>query len=223
MNNRRTVFLFVLCSLAAVAASAQHFIGVSSGYGINTLSSSIHADMRPVRSWNNYGIVYKFYGSAPLWSEGLGAHVGTGLQSAVNLTTRGYQRDSTAIFRYRAIEIPFMTHLHVSVWKFRLVGAAGLYMSYLLDGTQAELDPYVPTTVVVSEGDYAFQPTDRRFDYGLRFGGAIALMLHPVEIQFDIHYAVGLGYTHDPVVPGQFTVYNRFSQIIFAVNAFIVL
>jgi hypothetical protein len=209
--------------MATGTASAQHFIGVSSGYSVNSLSSSIHEDLRSVNSWNNYGIVYKFYGSIPLWPEGFGSYVGTGLHGAVNFTTRGYQRDSTAIFRYRAIEVPFMTHLHVSFWKIRLVAAGGLYVSYLLNGTQAELDPHVPTPVVLSEGAYSFQPADRRFDYGLRLGGGLALMLHPIEIQFDVHYAVGLGYIRNPVIPGEYTVYNRFSQMIVSVNAFIVL
>ncbi|MDR2362183.1 MAG: PorT family protein [Prevotellaceae bacterium] len=223
MNNAKTILLIGLCSLTATSTTAQHFIGLSSGYAVNTLSTSIHEDIRSIHSWNNYGIIYKFYSRTPLWPEGAGAHVGTGLQSAINLTTRGYQRDSTAILRYRAIEIPFMTHLHISIWKFRLIGAAGLYVSYLLDGTQAELNPYVPTTIIISEEKYTFQPTDRRFDYGLRFGGGLALILHPLEIQFDIHYAIGLGYTHSPVIPGQFTVYNRFSQMILAINALIAL
>jgi hypothetical protein len=217
------VLLAGLCWMTAASASAQHFVGLSSGYAVNTLSSSIYEDFRSVDSWNNYGIVYKFYSHIPLWPEGFGARIGTGLQSALNLTSRGYQRDSTAILRYTAIEVPFMTHLHLSFWRIRLIAAGGLYASYLLDGTQANLDPDAPTTIVISEGAYSFQPDDRRFDYGLRFGGGLALMLHPLEIQFEFNYAVGLGYVHKPVIPGKYTIYNRFSQMIFSVGAFIVL
>ncbi|MDR1681353.1 MAG: PorT family protein [Prevotellaceae bacterium] len=223
MNNSRTVFLLAICWLASMPAAAQHFVGVSGGYATNSLSSSIPNDLRPVSQWGNYGIVYKFYGSAPLWPEGAVSRIGTGLQSGINFTTRGYQRDSTAIFRYRAVEIPFMTHFHASFWKIRVIGAAGLYASYLLDGTQTDLDPLATTPTVIAEGAYSFQSIDRRFDYGLRFGGALALMLHPIEIQFELNYAIGLGYMRDPVIPGQYTVYYRFSQMIFSLNAFIVL
>jgi hypothetical protein len=53
----------------------------------------------------------------------------------------------------------------------------------------------------------------------LRFGAGLALLLRPLERQFDFNYSVGLGYLYDPDA-SQYTTYNRLSQMVFSTSIF---
>ncbi len=187
----------------------RHFIGASGGYSINNMSSSVYEDLRSTGNWVNYGVIYKYYN--PKW---------VGLQTGINYTERGYQRDSTSKRIYQTLELPFVSQFHVEVWKFRIMANAGLFVAYSLSAEDTYL--YPPEEEGKKE-KYTFQSTDNRFDYGLRFGAGLGLMLYPVEVQFEFNYALGLGYVHEPLIPNQTTIYNRLSQMIFSVGVLIAL
>ncbi len=192
-------------------AAAQHFIGLSEGYSLNNMSSSIREDFRMVASWKNVGLLYKYYGGK--W---------VGIQAGVNYAEKGYQRDSTAIRRYQTVEIPFVTQFHYEFWKLRAVANAGLYGAYLLSAEDTYLQSDIPERVGTKE-NYTFQSTDYRIDYGLRLGAGLGVVLHPVEIQFEFNYALGLAYVRKPLISGETTIFNRFSQMIVSVGVLIAL
>ena len=211
MKNKRLILLIACCCCLGSKAFAQHFVGVTGGYSINSMMSSLNEDLGNVSSWNNYGLMYKYYGGK--W---------VGIQTGINYLEKGYQRDSTSERRYQILEVPFVTQLHYEFWKLRAIANAGVYASYALSADNTTLYPNEPNKKPTTD-EYTFSSTDYRFDYGLRFGGGLALMLHPVEIQFEFNYSVGLNFTHKPVNPPNRTVYNQLTQMVFSVGVLIAL
>ena len=211
MKNKWIIIMFVCCFLFGNNAGAQHFVGATSGYSINTMSSSLNEELSSISSLKNFGLVYKYYGEK--W---------VGLQAGFNYTEKGYHRDSTSERLYQILEIPFVTQFHCEFWKLRVLANAGLYGSYTLSAENTTFYPTEPNKEPTTD-DYTFLSTDRRFDYGLRFGAGLAIMLQPIEIQFEFNYSVGLGYTHKPVNPPNKTVYNSLRQMIFSVGVLITL
>jgi len=218
-NNVKTKFLVILlfcCSAwSANHAVAQHFLGVSGGYSISSLQSSLYEDLRSTSSWVNYGVIYKYL--SPKW---------VGIQTGVNYTERGFQRDSTMKRMYQIVEVPFVSQFHYELWKLRAIANAGVFASYAWSANEARL--YPPEKAGPPE-NYTFQPTDNRFDYGLRFGAGLGVILRPVEIQFEFNYAIGLSNIHDPKkgsiydIPYDYTIYHRFSQMVFSIGVLIAL
>jgi hypothetical protein len=201
-NSATKILLLISLCLAGSSLSAQHFIGASAGYSINTLSSSIYEDFRSMKSWKNYGLVYKYY--AGKW---------VGIQTGFNYTEKGFQGDSTYVRRYQVVEIPFVSQFHYEVWKLRAIANAGLYAAYSISAENTFFDLAGGPN---RDESYTFQSTDRRFDYGLRLGAGVGVMLQPVEILLEFNYSIGFGYIHKPVNPPQITTYNRLSQMIFS-------
>jgi hypothetical protein len=216
------LILLVVCCSGAGSLRAQHFIGVVGGYGINTMTSSMRGDdYGTVSSANNYGLVYKYYRGQ--W---------VGIQVGLHYAEKGYLRNrriyndpehpetfvlqGLSTRRFQMIEVPFMTQFHYELWKIRAVGNAGLYGACLLSAKSDFFYPDAP------ENEYERNEFNT-FDYGLRFGGGLGLMLHPLEIQFEFNYSVGLAYTYAPDSPlFNFTTYNRLSQMLVSVSVFFV-
>jgi hypothetical protein len=217
-NSILKIILIGCCGLVGSEAMAQHFIGATSGYGINSMSSTRNEELGSVSSLKNYGLVYKYYSGK--W---------VGIQVGVNYAEKGYMRnikeyysDDPAEDRYdlinissrhfQLVDVPFVTQFHYELWKFRAMANAGVYASYILRSQSLSLDARFEAD------DYDFN----KFDYGLRFGGGLAFMLHPLEIQLEFAYSVGLGYIYDANVRG-YTVYNRLSQMLISATVFFTL
>jgi hypothetical protein len=219
MKNRKIKILLIgCCCLAGGEAAAQHFIGVTSGYGINTISSTRNEDLGNINSFKNYGLVYKYYSGK--W---------VGIQVGVNYAEKGYLRNEREYYdlenleqgydlvdissrRFQLVDVPFVTQFHYELWILRAVANAGVYGSYILRSQ----------SVALHSGRQADEYDFNKFDYGLRFGGGVALMLHPLEIQLDFAYSVGLGYLYAPNVQG-YTIYNRLSQMLISATVFFTL
>ncbi|MDR2359290.1 MAG: PorT family protein [Prevotellaceae bacterium] len=218
MKSRKISILIICCCLAGSEATAQHFIGATGGYGLNTMSSTRNEDLGNVNSFKNYGLAYKYYSGK--W---------VGIQVGINYAEKGYLRYTRAYYdqqdlekgydlvdissrRFQLVEVPFVTQFHYELWRIRAIANAGVYGSYILRSQSVALHP-------------DFQPDNfdfNKFDYGLRFGAGLAFMLHPLEIQLDFAYSIGLGYIYDPNVQG-YTVYNRLSQMLLSATVFFVL
>jgi hypothetical protein len=216
-NNFLKIFLLIACGFVGSNLTAQHFIGVTGGYGLNTLSSSISGEsFGNVGSALNYGLVYKYYSGK--W---------VGIQAGINYTEKGYLNyerelvpDSDKINlidkssrRFQMIEVPFVTQFHYELWKLRAIANAGVYGAYLLSAESKAILPDAPLD------NYSFN----HFDYGLRFGGGIAILLPPIELQFEFNYSVGLGYVYDTYARSNFATYNRLSQMLFSASVFFAL
>ncbi|MDR3350260.1 MAG: PorT family protein [Prevotellaceae bacterium] len=217
-SRKTTIIILCCCCLAGGKAAAQHFIGVTGGYGVNTISSTRHEELGNVSSLKNYGLTYKYYSGK--W---------VGIQVGINYSEKGYLRNIREYYdleypekgydlagvssrHFQLVEVPFVTQFHLELWKLRAMANAGLYGSYILRSQSVALRP-------------GFLPDDfeyNHFDYGLHFGAGLALLLHPLEIQFDFNYSIGLGYLYDPHVQG-YTVYNRLSQMLLSATVFFVL
>jgi hypothetical protein len=216
MNNRLKILLTAICCAAWSVLPAQHFIGVTGGYNINTLSSSISEDLGSLKGFNTYGLVYKYYGGN--W---------VGIQTGVNYSEKGYLRyiripepvpdnldkfrlEERSSRRFQVVEVPFVTQFHYELWLLRAMANVGLYGTYLLKDESVAIAPNAEVETMKYNN----------FDYGLRFGAGLALMLRPLEIQFEFNYSVGLGYLYDPhACP--YTTYNRLSQMVFSTSIFI--
>ncbi|MDR2801742.1 MAG: PorT family protein [Prevotellaceae bacterium] len=218
MKNKIIIILICCGCLAGGEAAAQHFIGVTSGYGINTMSSTRNEDLGNFNSLKNFGLVYKYYSGK--W---------VGIQVGVNYAEKGYMRCAREYYdqqdlekgydlvdissrRFQLVDVPFVTQFHYEVWKIRAMANAGVYGSYILRSQSAALHPDF------SPDEFEFN----NFDYGLRFGGGLSFMLHPLEIQLDFAYSIGLGYIYDSHVQG-YTVYNRLSQMLISATVFFAL
>lgn len=206
------------CGLVSNNATAQHFIGATGGYGINTMTSTRNEALSSVGSLKNFGLVYKYYSGK--W---------VGIQVGVNYAEKGYMRNVREYYdlqdlekgfdlidissrHFQLVDVPFVTQFHYELWKFRAVANAGVYASYILRSQSVALQPDV------TPDNFDFN----KFDYGLRFGGGLAFMLHPLEIQVEFAYSVGLGYIYDAQVQG-YTVYNRLSQMLISTTVFFTL
>ncbi|MDR1406353.1 MAG: PorT family protein [Prevotellaceae bacterium] len=212
------IILICCCGLANGEMRAQHFIGATSGYGINTMSSTRNEELGSTSSFKNYGLVYKYYSGK--W---------VGIQAGINYAEKGYMRTAREYYdlqdlekgydlinmssrHFQLIDIPFVTQFHYELWKLRAVANAGIYGSYILRSQSVALQPGVQP----DNNDF------HKFDYGLRFGGGLALMLHPLEIQVEFAYAVGLGYIYNPNASGA-VIYSRLSQMLVSATVFFTL
>jgi hypothetical protein len=191
----------LLCGLyfTPVKSEAQHFIGVREG--VSTSSVSFNPVRRDSATFQtlNVGLVYKYY--ITTW---------TGLQLGVNYAEKGYVLEDTTR-RYRVVEFPFLSQFHAELWRFRILANAGVYASYHLSAREIfkENDKEVQRA-------YVFKGRDNRFEYGLHFGGGLGVMLHPIEVQFEVGYQYGLSYLLKPRYGDERMMFTHFTQLIFS-------
>jgi hypothetical protein len=195
----KTGLLLCCLYLFPAESEAQHFIGVREG--VSTSSVLFNPARRDSSTFQalNVGLVYKYY--ITTW---------TGLQLGVNYAEKGYVLEDTTR-RYRALEIPFLSQFHYEAWRIRILANAGVYMSYYLSATESfkENDKEVQRT-------YVFKGRDNRFEYGMHFGGGFGIMLHPLEIQFEVGYQYGLSYLLKPRYGEERMMFTHFTQLIFS-------
>ena len=196
----------LLCGLYFLPAesAAQHFIGIREGVSTSrVLFNPIRHDSTTFQALN-VGLVYKHY--IATW---------TGLQMGVNYAEKGYVLDDTTR-RFRILEVPFLSHFHAEVWRFRILANVGVYASCQLSAEESFKD----NDEDVHRG-YTFKGRDNRFEYGTHFGGGVAFMLHPLEIQFEAGYQYGLSYLLKPRYANERMMFTHFTQTIFSVAVFV--
>jgi hypothetical protein len=192
--------LCVCCLYFLPAESkAQHFIGIREG--VSTSSVAFNPARRDSSTFQalNVGLVYKYY--ITTW---------TGIQLGVNYAEKGYVLEDTT-HRYRTLEIPFLSQFHYEAWRIRILANVGIYASYYLNAEESfkENDKEVLRA-------YEFKGRDNRFEYGMHFGGGFGIMLHPVEIQFEVGYQYGLSYLLKPRYGEEKMMFTHFTQLIFS-------
>jgi hypothetical protein len=182
-----------------VESAAQHFIGIREG--VSTSSVLFNPARRDSSTFQalNVGLVYKYY--ITTW---------TGIQMGVNYAEKGYVLEDTTR-RYRTLEVPFLSQFHAEIWRFRILANVGVYAAYYLSAEESfkENDKEVQRT-------YVFKDRDNRFEYGMHFGGGFGIMLHPVEVQFEVGYQYGFSYLLKPRYGGERMMFTHFTQLIFS-------
>jgi hypothetical protein len=196
----------LLCGLYVLPAesAAQHFIGIREGVSTSRVSfNPMRRDSSTFQALN-VGLVYKHY--IAKW---------TGLQLGVNYAEKGYTLEDTTR-RFRIVEFPFLSQFHYEIWRFRVLANAGVYASYQLSAEEF----YKENDEDVRRG-YTFKGRDNRFEYGMHFGGGLAFMLHPIEIQFEAGYQYGLSYMLKPRYANERMMFTHFTQLIFSAAVFV--
>lgn len=90
------------------------------------------------------------------------------------------------------IEVPFMAHMHVDFWKLKIMADLGLYGGYRLS-IERKGDH------TVEEFKNSFTSYNNRWDYGIKGGLGVGLVLDPIEIHFmaSIKYSMSSLYKPD--------------------------
>lgn len=184
-------------------------IGVQ--YGVSLSQMMFNPTKRQTMLYNpvNFGIFYTKYGKLFSYLPYFGFQTGVffgkeGYKFKKDKKTGEYTEsvDGATQATYSYIEVPLLAHLHVDVWKLKLIVNGGLFGGYRLD-VEREGDN-VPETYKTSFYDY-----DRRFEYGCKVGGGIGLMLDPVEFHIQATYRISLGSLYKPDYSSEY--YYRFA------------
>ena len=94
MKSRKIkIITIICCCLTGSEAAAQHFLGATAGYGLNTMSSTRNEDLGNVNSFKNYGWTYKYYSGK--W---------VGIQLGINYAEKGYLRYARAYYDQQDLE-----------------------------------------------------------------------------------------------------------------------
>jgi hypothetical protein len=200
-----TAGLLVSCLyLLPTGSAAQHFFGIREGVSTSrVLFNPMRHDSTTFQTLN-VGLVYKHYIATI-----------TGIQLGVNYAEKGYVLDDTTR-RFRIIEVPFLSQFHVELWRFRILANVGVYASY-----QLSAEEFFKENEEEARRSYTFKGRDNRFEYGTHFGGGVAFMLHPVEIQFEAGYQYGLSYLLKPRYANERMMFTHFTQTIFSLAVFV--
>lgn len=169
-----------------------HLVGISYNVGFGGLyvtpTQETHREFTPV----GFGISYTYLHD--LW----GIYSYFGLQAGVRYEKEGfsYQRKDNTTYNktfYDVIEVPLTALFHYEILNkhVRLMVNAGPYVGYRLNVDR----PYMEDQGIPAD---QWQPSDIRFDYGIKAGGGFALVFAPVEIHFEAFYKHSFSYLYQP-------------------------
>ncbi len=200
MTTMRRHTLYILLTLAALltgaAASAQHTLGFTAGYGMSTGRFQPQQEMRAL--WGKYGggLSWRYYGRQRIVG-GFGIDLEflqTGFSFATNSSQVEEKKDYLYYTRHiNTIMMPIVWQPHFYMIRnhVRVYLEAAATFSYNLSSTyenrQAE-----QRGAADWRGDYTFKtPRDNRWGYGLAGGGGIALLIDRFELNFRVRYYFG--------------------------------
>jgi hypothetical protein len=186
----------------------QHLIGIKGGYGIANVSFSQDIDHKSFTTPVNFGIYYTYLHS--LWGYMPYFGFQTGLEYSeigFNELTVGEKEEIIAEEKqiYQSVQLPLLSQFRVDFWKMRLFLNIGPYGYYVLS---TNLEGGIPTTT-------------NKAGIGIMGGGGIALVLNPVELQFDCSYKYGITNFSDPkMYSDEVWVYTNATQLTFNLGLF---
>ena len=184
-------------------------IGVQYGIALNQMRFNPTKKQGMLMTPLNLGVVYtrygKMFGYMPYFGFQAGLFYGQdGYVFKKDKETGEYTEtvDGAIKATYSYLEVPLLAHLHVDVWKLKLIVNVGLYGAYRMD-IEREGERVDPNYV------NKFYDYDRRFDYGIKAGAGIGLVLDPIEFHITASYRASLGTIYDPDYNSQY--YYRFA------------
>jgi hypothetical protein len=185
----------------SIETKAQHFIGIRGGASSTRVSFNPSQRDSSTFQWMNVGLVYKYYKTE--W---------TGLQVGLNYIEKGFVLNDTTR-TYSVLELPLLSQFHYEAWKIRIIANVGAFIAYQLDARES----FTENGAEVKRG-YDFKSRDNRVEYGMHLGGGLGIMLHPIEVQFEVGYQYSFSYLLKPQVEGQPTMFTHFTQLMFSVG-----
>ena len=165
-------------------------IGVQYGAGLSQVMWNPSQKQDFVFIPYNVGVTFTKYGKMFGYMPFFGFQVG------LFYTQEGYQFEYNEDTQYTyniegaekavmdVIELPVLSHIHIDVWKMKVIANIGCYAGYRLN-----IERFPGVTGRVPEGiQYSFLETDNRFDYGLKGGVGLGLIFDPFEIHLQAMY-----------------------------------
>ena len=190
-QNKFNFFLISILGLiiSQLASAQENFrkefnLGVNGGVSISSMSFSPNSKVRQNNlSQATGGLSFRYVSENNF-----------GLQSEINYSQRGWKEfdaeKDPSVHYTRAldyIELPVLTHIFFDVGKhFRVVFNLGPQLGFLLNERITE-DSNIDTSIT-----YYTQKVQRRFDWGLCFGGGIELRTDKGNFILDGRYYYGL-------------------------------
>ena len=199
--------IILLFSLSLKGQNREHLVGVRWGYNISNVTFDPAKEHTAIKSTKNYSVLYTYYHD--IW----GASPYFGFQTGLSFWQTGYKSGNIEE-QTDLISLPLVSQFHLDFWKLRVLLNLGGYGGYRLNKTVYDLS---------GTGDAAgvtgFDDLDNRIEFGIIAGGGFAVVLKPVELQFEANYNYSLSYLYNPrklneTVP-QYTYPN---QLIFSVS-----
>ena len=193
-------------------------IGIQGGVALSQTSFQPTMNQESFLSPINFGIMYTRYGKL------FGYMPYFGFQAGIFYTQEGYsfkENEEThytpTLFgatqaRMRTIEFPFMAHLHVDFWKMKLMANLGIYGGYRLNIERIG-------DGVSDEYRNDFNEYEYRWDYGIKAGGGLGLMLDPLEIHIMCWYKYSWSNLYAPDYRSKYYYYWAYpTNLIFSVG-----
>lgn len=190
-----------------------HLIGVNYSVGWGSLYTV--PTVAAIREFSPFGVGITYTYLQDLW----GMYSLFGLQTGLRYSREGFSYEDADLKPYmttfyEVAELPFNTFLHYEIFKgyVRLFVNVGAYFGYRLKVER----PYLETE------DFAatdWEESDNRFDYGIKAGGGIAIVLSPVEIHIECSYKHSFSPLFDPARDSQYYFnYTYPTQILLTVG-----
>ena len=184
-------------------------IGVQYGIALNQMRFNPTKKQGMLMTPLNIGVMYtrygKMFGYMPYFGFQTGLFYGQdGYVFKKDKETGEYTEtvDGATKATYSYLEVPMLAHLHVDVWHLKLIVNGGFYGAYRtsVEREGERLDP---------EFTNKFHDYDRHFDYGIKGGAGIGLVLDPIEFHITATYRASLGTLYDPDYNSEY--YYRFA------------
>lgn len=100
------------------------------------------------------------------------------------------------------VEMPLMAHMHIDFWKMKIMANIGCYGGYRLSIQRFQLlepDRYTKQMKEAFEKyQHSFTETDRRWDYGIKGGVGLGLVLDPIEFHLMAYYKHSFSSLYQP-------------------------
>lgn len=184
-------------------------IGVQYGYSMCRVSWNPQKKQESKFLPVNVGVLFTHYGKMfnymPYFGYQIGAFYtqeGFVLQQNSNGSVAvkdSKTKESEAVITN--IEVPFMAHFHVDFWKLKMMANLGLYAGYRLSiqrgGPYYTMSDY-ETDEFAKTYRNRFTDYERRFDYGIKGGLGVGIVLDPIEIHLGANIKYSMSSLYAP-------------------------
>lgn len=191
-------------------------IGIQGGVGLSQVMWNPKYKQEMIMMPVNFGVLYTRYGKMFGYMPYFGFQIGLmyaqeGYQFKAdkddpNKRPNTIQGADKAV--YDVIEMPLLSHLHIDMWKMKIIANIGFYAGYRL---KIHRFPYGGefTNPTYAETEHSFLETDRRWDYGIKCGVGFGLVFDPIEIHIKAMYKHSMGSLYAPDYYSQY--YYRYA------------
>ena len=171
-------------------------IGISYGGALNMVNFNPTRKNATFFTPHQFGITFtnyqKMFHYMPYFGIQVGLYYGQdGYQFKPDSDGKSYHVDGATSAIYDYIEVPALAHLHIDVWKIKMMVNLGLYGGYRLKVHRE--GPQVPEDYVNAFYDY-----ENRVDYGFKGGLGIGFMFDPVEFHINATLRHSLSSLYEP-------------------------